>query len=170
MSNKSITQYELKSQLSYDENTGIFTRIIKTNNRRFVGEKAGFIAKDGYLKIGINRVSYPAHCLAWLYVYGEYPKLTIDHINLNKQDNKISNLRLATDEQQTFNKTKYKNNKCGLKGVFFVKNNNKFRAMATLNKKKIHLGYFTNAIDAFNAYNNFALSNHGEFYCKVKAP
>lgn len=86
-----------------------------------------------------------------------------DHIDLNLNNNRKSNLRQATKSQNAMNKNAGKNNTSGYKGVSFVKNRNKYRAYITLNQKQYFLGYYDNAIDAARAYNKAALKLHGEF-------
>lgn len=146
-----ITQSELKYKLHYNENTGIFTRI-KT------GEIAGFI-RNGYIIIGINQKEYRAHRLAWLYVYGYMPNKFIDHINLNKSDNRICNLRQATKSQNAMNVKLSSKNKSGYKGVSWNKEKNKWKVALKLNGIQKHFGYFSNlefaslvAKEAINKY------------------
>ena len=89
-----ITQEYLKSVLYYDKDTGLFTWKI-SNKKGHVkeGKLAGSKDNRGYVKIQINKKDYTAHRLAWFYIYGEWPKQVIDHINRIKFDNRIENLR-----------------------------------------------------------------------------
>ena len=91
------------------------------------------------------------------------PKVFIDHIDGNPLNNQRSNLRECTQNQNQHNRTKNKNNKSGFKGVHFVKNKNKYRAVIRANNKQINLGYFDIAEDAFEAYKKGAVKYHGEF-------
>jgi hypothetical protein len=102
-----ITQEYLKSILSYDQGTGVFTWLLKTSNRVKVGMQAGTLRNNGYLKINLNGQLYYVHRLAWLYVTGEWPKNNIDHINGAKDDNRWVNLREATHSQNNRNRASY---------------------------------------------------------------
>jgi hypothetical protein len=165
MTNRIITQEELKYLLTYDSETGTFTWNIKPRN----GINAGDIVtapENRYKQFKIYGKQYLLHHLAWLYVYGELPEQSIDHVNRIKNDNRISNLRLATAHQQCCNRGKFKNNKAGYKGVHWVEANQKFRAMAKLLGRSVHIGFFESAIEASNAYIEFAKKNYGSFYAK----
>lgn len=148
-----ITQKYLKSILHYDSETGIFIRIKITNRKQKIGEICGTLMNRGYISIKIDKKSYLSHRLAWFYVYGKWPKNNIDHINNNKLDNRICNLR---DIPQSLNvqnlKKSYSNNKTGLLGVCKQKNSSKWRAEIRINYEKIFLGLFETAELAHEAY------------------
>jgi hypothetical protein len=129
-----ITQSELKNKLHYDQDTGIFTRLN-------TGKKAGFLRSD-YIIIGIGQKEYRAHRLAWLYVYGNMPNKFIDHINLNKSDNRISNLRECTKSENAMNVKLSVKNKSGYKGVSWSKEKCKWKVALKLNGIQKHFGYF----------------------------
>lgn len=87
----------LRSCLAYDPDTGVFTRL-KTDNPNpaaVVGGVAGHVQPHGYRHIRVGDHRYLAHRLAWFYVYGVWPADEIDHINRDRDDNRISNLRLV---------------------------------------------------------------------------
>lgn len=141
-----INQEILKSKLTYFPNDGVF----KWNNNFY--KNVGYLAR-GYIGIKINGKKYMAHRLAWLYMYGEFPKLHIDHINGNRLDNRISNLRLATNSQNMQNQKKgRKDNKTGFLGVYFCNHRKKYIAKIVINHKRIELGKFDNKEDAGEAY------------------
>ena len=96
-------------------------------------------------------------------IMGEPDGKMIDHINVNPLDNRRENLRVCTNQQNQCNKTKYKNNKSGFKGVYFNKQNQKFAAQIRLNGKKKQLGYFATAEAAHECYKRAAIKYHGEF-------
>ena len=156
-----ITQSELKRLLNYNPFTGIFTWNIKSAYKK-IGSIAGYVAKDGYIRIKINRKSYPAHRLAWIYTYG-YLDGILDHINCIKNDNRICNLRKATYSQNQLNKKMSKNNTSGIKGVTWNKNAKKWMAITTVNGKNKNLGYFEDIELAELVVNEARNMYHQEF-------
>ena len=146
-----LTAEYLRSILDYDPETGIFTRKVSTSSRAKVGDIAGSLDGDGYLCISLQRRLYKAHRLAWLHTYGVWPKDQIDHINRIGTDNRISNLREATNKQNSQNRSKSSNNTSGHPGVGWYKPTSKWVAQIKHNQKLIHLGYFTNIEDAVAA-------------------
>ena len=150
-----ITSNHLKTILSYCPETGVFTWLV--TRRSHAGKvKPGAIATNvsvhGYARIGIDGERYPAHRLAWLYVYGRWPTKQIDHINRNRLDNRIVNLREATDAENRQNMSLSVTNKSGVKGVSWDKQRKKWYAKITHNYKQISLGMFDDIKDAANAY------------------
>ena len=86
-----------------------------------------------------------------------------DHINQDRLDNRRSNLRPATRNQNRHNQGKYRNNASGFKGVCWHKHIKKWAAYIRVGGKRIHLGYYTNKLEAAEAYNEAARKYHGEF-------
>lgn len=91
------------------------------------------------------------------------PTEFIDHINMNAQDNRIENLRLATVSQNNMNKNAHIDNKSGYKGIYFDKQSNRWKVEISFNKIRKYIGCFTDKIKAAKAYNEAALKYHGEF-------
>lgn len=153
----------IKSFLHYDLETGIFTWTAH-HFSNLIGKRAGRINSAGYRQISINDVLYYEHRLAWLYVYNVMPPdgYAIDHINLNKSDNRWLNLREATDAQNNVNIKVRKNNKLGIKGVSLFKG--RYRSQIRINKKVVVLGLFDTIEEAALVYKNKAKEIHGEFY------
>jgi hypothetical protein len=147
------TQSRLKQLLSYDPETGQFLWQELRGNAKaeYVGVNC-----NGYRRICVDGVRYFAHRLVWLYVYGEYPEGGIDHINRNKTDNRIANLRLATPAQNGANKT------CA--GVWWHKKNEKWVAMIQRGGAKIYLGSFVTRDQATAARDLAARQKDGEFF------
>ena len=162
-----ITQAQLKEYLDYNSETGVFTWKKKSSNKSNkikIGNIAGMEAPDGYWKITFLYRAYPAHRLAWIYMNGDIPNgFDIDHINRDRKDNRITNLRLATRSQNQHNRTKSKNNTSGYKGVTWCKKTNAWMARIGINYKLIHLGRFISAEEAYDAYKEAAKKYHKQY-------
>jgi hypothetical protein len=91
--------------------------------------------------------------------------MQVDHKDQNKLNNKRNNIRLATRSQNGANRKVLSNNKLGIKGVYFREELGKYVASIRVNKKLIHLGYFTDKNEASNVYNQAAIKYFGEFAC-----
>ena len=137
-----LTQNGLKELLSYDPETGIFKW--KVNRGRLMKDSvAGSKMNIGYFQIKINYRKYLSHRLAFLYVYGRFPKGQIDHINGVRDDNRIENLRDVTRTVNNQNTKRTKNNTSGFTGVYWHKAGNKWVSRINVNKKNVHLGSFS---------------------------
>lgn len=158
-----ITADYVKSLLDYDHEAGVFKWKV-SRRKKLNGFKAGKLSNKGYIQICIDGKSYSAHRLAWLVYYGEWPCMDIDHINGDKSDNRIHNLREATIQQNQFNTGMQSNNTSGFKGVTWNKNQGKWNSAITISGKRIHLGSFECAELAHQAYLDAARSKHGEFF------
>jgi hypothetical protein len=153
----SVSEY-----LDYNPETGIFIWKVKTKTRG-KGEIAGNANWRGYVSIWINASPYYAHRLAWAIHHGEWPIGDIDHINENKSDNRISNLRVASRSENMFNRGSNKNNTSGIKGVSFCKSTNRWRAQITMDRKSVNVGRFKTKEEAADAYILKAREIRGEF-------
>jgi hypothetical protein len=159
-----LTAEHLRARLHYNPDTGVFTWLSSPSRKAvtFVGKPAGCV-KNGYITIGIDRVDYPAHRLAWLYVYGEWPAERIDHINLDRADNRISNLRQCTHSQNLANTRARSTNSSGYKGVYFHTGAKRWQAKIKVNYRSKHLGFFDTKEEAADAYRKGAELYFGEF-------
>lgn len=157
-----LTKELLHSLLNYDPNTGVFVWLVNRGRLAKVGGVAGRVDTHGYVQITINGKSHLAHRLAFMYVGNEIPKC-VDHVNGIRSDNRISNLRSATVQQNKFNahysaKTKSvgitrKVYKCG------TRYEASFRAKGYSGKR--YLGLFKTEEEAKAAYLNAALTHYG---------
>lgn len=157
-----LTVERLRELLDYNPETGVFTWKLKRKNVN-AGDIAGSIKSNGYRNITIDRREYGAHRLAWLYQNRQFPRQYIDHINREKLDNRISNLREATPEQNMHNRSGDKKSQTGVKGVYPRAKGKSFEAWIMRSGKHHYLGRFKTIIDAQLAYQSAAASLHGEF-------
>lgn len=157
-----LTQERLKELLDYEPETGNFFWRIRRGRGAPAGGIAGTPHKNGYTSIKIDGGGpYLAHRLAWLYVTGEWPD-ELDHINRNKKDNRFTNLRECTRQQNQANRDIQKNNKSGWKGVRKLKDN-KWLARIQVGGKTVFIGHFKSASDASQAYADASRRLHGDF-------
>lgn len=156
MADAILTAQKLREVLNYDPETGIFTRKVRLAQRHQVGDRADFEVTGGNLK-GYRRVSlfsqrYLAHRLAWLYVYGKWPEQHIDHINGDRADNRIENLREADDQLNIENqRSARKDSSTGVLGVI-PHPDGRWRARIQVKGRGIHLGLFADQAEAHAAY------------------
>lgn len=147
------TAEQVLQLLMYDPSTGLFTWIV---NRKKVrpGDLAGKTDSEGYRVIGINRRSYKAHRLAWLVTHGHWPSGEIDHINGNRSDNRIENLRDVDRARNAQNQTRLvkPGTASGLLGVTWHKPKNCWRASIRINGRSTFIGYFKTAEAGHAAY------------------
>jgi hypothetical protein len=159
-----LTQAILKENLHYNPETGIFTWLKNKSQRVKIGAIAGNLQATGYARVEINGQTYRSHRLAWLYCYGHTPEFFIDHIDGNKCNNRLDNLRECNNAENMKNQGIRTTNTSGFKGVSWHKRDGKWAASARTNGMLKHLGYFKTPEDASIAYNEFAKINHGAFY------
>ena len=145
-----LTQEYVTAQFYYDPLTGIVTHRTKKVKAN-IGDRAGSVSqtKSRYLRVlGKKELE---HRIIWLYVHGRLPNGEIDHLNHDRGDNRLCNLREVTHQTNMQNKPRYANNSTGTAGVSVDKRNGKYRAYISVNGKPKGLGYFTEYQDAVNA-------------------
>ena len=155
----------LKLYVSYNPETGVFTKLRKTHardNQKPVGSVLGRTRKRGYTVFNLLGKRYYAHRLAWLYMTGEFPPEDTDHIDGNRTNNKWGNLRIASRSQNIHNRTVVKS-KTGFVGVYATTDKcGTIRGyVAQCNKR--HLGFFKTPEEAAAAYDSYVVSTRGEF-------
>lgn len=156
-----VTGAKLKECFCYYPDTGDFIRLTRLG-RWGAGTNAGSLHVQGYIIISIDKQLYKAHRLAWLYVHGEWPThgFDIDHINGNRADNRITNLRLATRSQNNANSKTRRDNISGSRGVSRWHRDHRWRA--TINGR--HLGLYETKQEAQEAYSIAARQEFGDFW------
>lgn len=150
-----LTADQLRELLNYDQETGLFTRKVKTYGRYGgqIGAVAGGDSGRGYIKISLMSRLYYAHRLAWLYMTGQWPTEQIDHRDGNRANNAFSNLRETTNAINGQNKRRAQsNNKTGHEylGVSSARSN--FVARIKAGDTHHYLGCFKTAAEARAAY------------------
>jgi hypothetical protein len=164
MHKSKITQSRLFQILIYNNETGKFRWRVKASPICKLGVDIENISREGYYRITIDGKTYMQHRLAWLYVYGVIPLEDIDHIDCDKTNNKINNLRLASCTQNARNVMKKSTNKSGHKGVHWDKCCKKWMALIRYGGKQHYLGLFDDPKIAHDAYCKAAEKVHGEFH------
>lgn len=164
-----ISQSELRDLVSYDPETGAFRwrsdRYCGRNlNRKMAcaGDAVGSINALGYHIVRFGKKDYSAHRLAWLYVHGKWPQ-ELDHVNGDRSDNRIANLRECTSSQNKANQKIRSDSTSGLKGVFKQAGCNSWYSRIRKNGKLVYLGSFPTPELAHAAYARAAREIHGEF-------
>lgn len=134
-------------KISYDPQTGHITRLVGKK----AGQRADIIHPSGYMRCCVCGDKILAHRLAWACYYGEWPIGQIDHINGDRGDNRIENLRLVSSFLNALNKSKAKNNTSGHCGVSFCNSRGKWQAYIEFGGKKEHLGRYDTIQEAISA-------------------
>jgi len=160
---KSIDQQEIKKVYEYKDGNLIYK--IRTSNRVKIGDVAGSKKKDtGYIQVSFNKKYLLVHRLIWIYHNGDIPdKFQIDHINGIRHDNRIENLRLVTNTQNSYNRPKTKRNASGYKGVYWNIGAKKWESKIQIDGILKHLGLFITKELAYDAYCKAAKQVQGNY-------
>lgn len=160
MAKADLTAARLRELFQYSEDTGQFIRLIGVRGMGgHVGAICGSPDRKGHIYMCVAGARYAAHRLAWLYVKGVWPSDQIDHINGEKADNRICNLRLATTATNTQNQRRARSD--SLSGVLGVSaKGNRFRAGIKIDGKQTFLGSFATSDEAHAAYLAAKRSHH----------
>ena len=148
---KTISIERLRETLEYSPETGLFTWLVN-RQKALIGKPNKELLNTGRIQVRVFGNKYLAHRLAWAYLYGEFPKHQIDHINGDPSDNRLCNLRACTRAENHQNMRIQSNSTSGYIGVSWHKLRQKWRASITLNRKHIHIGMFPTAELAYAAY------------------
>ncbi|HEN3329032.1 TPA: HNH endonuclease [Yersinia enterocolitica] len=133
-----------------------------------LGEEAGSPNGEGYLRVGLNCKTYAVHRIAWEIYMGPIPAgMQIDHIDHNRINNKIENLRVVTNEDNCKNRSLQRDNSSGVCGVTWDKSKKKWYSQIMVNNKQINLGRFHDINEAISARKDAEISfgfhgNHGK--------
>lgn len=176
MENIIPTADTLRNILRYDETSGLLfwksrsPELFKSKrdcdawNSRYSGKKALNSVNDKGYRIGdISSKKYSSHRVIWAIYYGDWPVGSVDHIDGDRSNNRISNLRVATPSQNSRNKKPASGSSSMFTGVSWNKANGKWQASIRADVRQKHIGYFDCEITAAKAYDNEAVKHFGEF-------
>lgn len=167
-----VSAERLRSVVTYNPKSGLFRwlhrpfdefpdiRSARIWNARYKGKPAFEADRNGYLAGKVDGVQYATHRLAWLYVNGCFPEDEIDHINGDRKDNRIANLRAVSRLENARNLKRYKSNSSGVQGVSRWPGKDLWRANIYYKGKHVHLGSFP-TIEAAAAARREAESFYG---------
>jgi len=156
-----ITQSKLKELFNYIDGE-LYWKVRPYKSHVDISNPAGCLTNHNYRVITIEGKVYRAHRLVFLMHHNNLPDI-IDHINNNKSDNRIENLRPASIYQNTQNAKRNSKNTSGVKGVSFSKQAGKWRAAINANGEYISIGFFSILEDAEKAMAEKRLELHGEY-------
>lgn len=143
-----ITQERLKELFYYNPQFGIFVRKVSTSTNAKVGDIAGHLNVNGYIRMSVDCKAYQAHRLVFLYMNGEFPEHQVDHIKGVRADNRWSQLTAATDTENQKNAKKRIDNTSGITGIYWHKSRKKWMPRISIDGKQRHLGRFTDFFEA----------------------
>lgn len=153
---------KLRELFEPDFESGLLYRKTRQSNN-MAGTMAGSLNKQGYMRVGIDGRQEYVHRVLWAMYYGIPSNKTIDHIDTNRSNNKITNLREATQSQQCHNMNTPKHNTSGVKGVSFCKLTGKYRAELKVNKIRVFDKKFNTIEEAREALVEARKEFHGDF-------
>lgn len=157
-----MNQDRVNELFKYDNGKLIWKVLSSKYSNKLIGKEFGCKNKDGYLEGFIDRSNVSVHRVVFLMFNGFLPSF-VDHIDGNRLNNKIENLRECNSSQNNFNSIKRKDNKSGVKGVFWNKAAAKWAASIQTNKKRVFVGYFSELTSAKNAIELAREDLHNEF-------
>ena len=160
-----LTKEQFLTYFDYDEEHGKLYWKEKTHDafaNSLIGREAGNVDEDGYIRVSIFCEKYKVHQIIWFLHTGEWSSL-IDHIDNDQGNNRFSNLRPATNQQNQWNKKVQETNKLKVKGVSLCKATNRYRADICVNGLRINLGRFDTVDEAAEAYKKKASESFGSF-------
>lgn len=149
--------------LFYYEDGVLYNRISRGKAKR--DSPAGYTAEDGYRRVCVDGTYVYIHRIVWWMLTGkEVPDdLYIDHIDGNRLNNNIDNLRLASAQENQYNKFRQTNGTSSYKGVWFDSKKNVWKASIRLQSKRLYIGQFDSELAAAIAYDKIAIDLHGKY-------
>jgi len=140
--------YERACEVFKLRDNGVLTWKTSTSNRGLVCSPVGDLNSNGYLRVGIDGKRYLVHRVIWLMAYGHFPENEIDHIDRNKLNNSLDNLREVSPQCNRRNTGNLSNCTSGVKGVSWVKDREEWVAYITIYSKRKVLGNHKDFLEA----------------------
>jgi len=138
LTKEELTQAILREYLAYDAKTGFLTWIKKLSNKVNIKARAGsYITKSGYRTLQLFGKTYPEHHVIWCWVHGYWPPNQVDHIDHNRANNALSNLREVTIAENAQNRTARRNTTVREAGIWFCRRRDRYISEITMNGKKV---------------------------------
>lgn len=159
---KLITQEQVKDLFDYFDGELLRKKSSPRSRNPKKGDKAGYLLETGYMITSINGKRHLLHRLIYLYHHGYFPAY-LDHIDGNRANNKISNLRECTRSQNGYNSKIPMHNTSGIKGVSWCKVSRKWVAKIKFRKRCVYLGSFWDIDVAAQVIRIERIRLHGEF-------
>lgn len=159
---------QVKAELTYYPDSGLlYWKSPEDKNNPYKNKLAGAQDNRGYIRIVFHQENLLAHRIAWAMFYGEWPPKIIDHINGDRGDNRISNLRLATKSQNSINRevgSWSRQNKTGFRGVKqHPYKPNLYKSSIIRDSLYYEDGWFSSPEEAARAYDKKSVELFGEF-------
>lgn len=153
-----MTLEEAKDLFEYSNGVLLWKKVDHKRNKR-----AGTINHSGYLCVGYKGIRYRAHRIIWLLHYGKWPEYQIDHINGNRTDNRIENLREVTNYENNQNKRRHSKYGSGIEKI----SKKRFRVRILTANGYIFVGSYLNLEEAQQAKEDY-INTHGESLGLIK--
>lgn len=161
--NNEHTSEELHKFFLYEAVSGKLYWRVNRGQRVKAGDEAGSQHNKGYLAVEVEGVAYLVHRVIWCMIHGEWPEKFIDHEDLDKQNNRLHNLRQASRSGNNCNQAMRSDNTSGVKGVNWNTRQGKWIARVQVNGKRIQVGCFDSLEDAEKAVQDARSKQHKEF-------
>lgn len=161
--NSAHTSAELHQYFLYEACTGNLYWRVDKGTRVKAGDAAGTKHNKGYLSVEVDGTAYLVHRVIWCMVHGQWPSTFIDHEDLDRVNNRLHNLRLATRTGNNCNQALRSDSTSGVKGVSWHQRIGKWQARVQVDGVRTSLGYFDDIVEAENAAIASRSKQHKEF-------
>ena len=160
----SMTAELARSLFTYEPDTGVLRWRVRTHQKNQVGDVAGTVTKLGYVRVMYKQRCYMGHRVAWAVHHGVWPEKQVDHRNRRRGDNRIANLRLATQAQNARNASAPRDGVSGVRGVqFLASKGGVWRSVVRTGGKTYYFGHHHTFEAAVEARRRGAQDLYGEF-------